>query len=143
MGSWGGNGIGWESSWDVQDEFAAVTGFALDGDPASVGLDDVPNDGEADADAGGFAAELGAASIERFEDLLVFGRPGCLHRNRGPRCEKVWRGRYGPGGAPCRFLNQRIERQADFDGAMGWRMFDGVVDEIDERLLDRPTIQTG
>ena len=138
-----GTGLVGESSWDVQRKFAAVTRLALDGYATSVGRDDVANDGEADADAGGFTAQFGAASVERFENLLVLGRRDAFTRIANP--DAKWRdgSRQIRDGIACSFWSRRIERQADFDGAMEWGMFDGVVDEIDERLLNRPSIQYG
>ena len=55
-------------------EPAAFPDLALHAHPPAVGFDDVLHDAQPDADALRLAAQLGAASIEAFEDALVFLR---------------------------------------------------------------------
>ena len=59
-------------------EPAALADCALHAHPAAVGFDDVFDDAQADADALGFAAQLGAAAVEALEDLRCSsgGMPG-------------------------------------------------------------------
>ena len=55
-------------------EAASVADGAAHQHAAAVGFNDVLHNAQADADALGLAAQLGAATVEAFEDLLVLGR---------------------------------------------------------------------
>lgn len=54
-------------------EAGAVSGLAVDADTSLMGVDQLADDGEAEADAGGFAAQFTAATDEGFEDAPVIG----------------------------------------------------------------------
>jgi hypothetical protein len=105
-----------------------VGGGGLDLDGAVVGLGDVLDDGEADADAGGLAAEFGAATVEGLENAgAVFGGDAGAVVGDGE-------GQGGWGGA---------EATGDEDVGMGGGMLDGIVDEVDEGLLDGFAVEDG
>ena len=73
---WGGacgSSLGFLVHGQFKGEPAALADFASDADSAAVRLDDVLDEGEADADPLGFATEFGAAAIKPFEDPFVFG----------------------------------------------------------------------
>src|SRR5687767_14930872 len=96
-----------------EKESAAVAEFALDPDFAAVGLDDVFDDGEAEAGAALVAGAGAIDTVEAFEDAaLRFGR------NAGAIVGD------GDGGALT------IGFGGDGDGAAGRAVFDAVVDEV-------------
>lgn len=54
-------------------EAGAMAGPAIDADASVVGLDELADDGKAEADPRGFATEFTAAAHEGFEDPGVIG----------------------------------------------------------------------
>src|SRR5690242_8329656 len=105
---------------------AALANFAGDDHTASVCFGDVLHDAESDARAGGLAAKLRAAAVEKVEDTrLVFGwdaGAGVLH----PEANIVARG-------------YDLER----DGGTGRRVLDGVIHQVDQRLFDGSAVPAG
>ena len=103
---------------DAECESGALTRFALEQDAAAVGFGDVFDDGEADADAFGFAAEFGAKAIKLVEDAVVLGG----------------------GNAGAAILDGDVEEvgggcEAERDGIAGRGVFDRVVEKVDDGLL--------
>lgn len=92
-----------------------------------MGLGGVTDEAETDADAAGFAAEFGAAAVELFEDPFVVGF----------------------GDARALVVDRELEvcgfggGEADGDGGSGRGMFEGVVDEVDEGLMDGGSVPVG
>src|SRR5687767_9527237 len=104
---------------DGEKESAALAEFALYPDFAAVGLDDVFDDGEAEAGAALVAGAGAIDAVETFEDAaLRFGRNAGAVVGDGDGCTL----RIGFGG--------------DSDGAAGRAVFDAVVDEVVDDLFE-------
>src|SRR2546427_5707225 len=92
-----------------------------------MGFDDVLHDGQTDADALRFAAQFGAAAIERLEYFLVLFWRNAVAVVFDKQVDGGW---------------LRVERrlQTDGDGGSRRRMFDGVVEKIHQGLLDGASV---
>ncbi len=121
--------------WDVwverqfHDEPAPVTRLALHADVALVSFDYMFDDAEPDADAGRFAPQFGAAPVKWFEDAFAIGGGDAWPLVLNPEPERTGsrRDRAGmDGGGPFESDGYRMVRG---------RVFDGVVDEVYEGLL--------
>ena len=104
---------------DGEKESAAVAEFAFDPDLAAVGLDDVFDDGEAEAGAALVAGAGAIDAIEAFEDAaLCFG----------------WNARAVVGNGDGRAVG--VHFGGDGNGAAGRAVFDSVVDEVVDDLFE-------
>jgi hypothetical protein len=98
--------------------------LAVDADTSLMGVDQLADDGEAEADPGGFAAQFTAATDEGFEDARVVGgrdaRAAILDTDDGQaregRCHRLGEG--------------------DVDRGGRRRMLQGVVDEVYQDLSE-------
>src|SRR5690606_11417958 len=112
--------MGWYAG-DLDGESSAGSGFAIDADGSLMGGDDALDQSEAETDPAGLAAEFRPPAVEALEDSRVIrgGNAGALiaHMDSGA-------GSFGRG----------LEVERDVDAGFRGRMFQGVIDEIDDDL---------
>ena len=111
---------------------AAFAGFAFDAYPTAVGLDDMFDEAQADSNTLRLAPQLGTAPVKPLENLFVFLR-------RYARA--VVADRKDEGWLFSGLRTPNSELQSDCHRLALRRMFDGIISQVNQRLLDGPAIQ--